>query len=260
MKKLMLVLVVVVLFAGGCSFNPLGIKGSGKIVSNSYDFENFTKIEAGNTFDVEIEQSEYFSIEVFCDDNIVKYLDIEKRGDTLVLGLENFQSYNYLDLKAIIKMPTIKKISGSGASDITIIDGFSLNNDLTLGLSGASSLSGDFEANNLEINISGASDMFGNLTIDDLNLDLSGSSSLTLKGTAHDLSASISGSSDAHLYDLTINNAKIDLSGASDAFISAYGEISVDASGSSTLFYKENNTVTIDNVDLSGSSSLKKVK
>ena len=259
MKKLMLVLIVVVLFAGGCSFNPIGITGSGKMVSNSYAFENFTKIEAGNTFDVEIEQSEYFSVEVFCDDNIVEYLEVEKKGNTVFLGLENFQAYNNLDLKAIIKMPTVKKISGSGASDITIIDGFSLNHDLAVDLSGASSLTGDFKANNLEINISGASDMFGNLTIDDLNLDLSGSSSVTLEGTAHDLDASISGSSDAHLYDLTIKNANINLSGASDAFISAYGEISVDASGSSSLFYKDNDTVDIETVDLSGSSSLKKV-
>jgi len=256
MKKFMIVLIALTVTLSGCLSDDSSITGSGKTTTTDYNFANFSKIESNNNFKVILEQSDEYSIEVICDDNIVEYLDIDRQGKTLSLSLESFKLYRNIEPIAKISMPDIEKIQGNGSSDIIINNEFSLNHDLEIGLSGASSLSGSIEAYDLDVELSGSSEIEAYLDIDDLKLILSGASRATLEGVANNLTTDISGSSQVYLYDLPINDADVKLSGASDAKINAKGFVSLDASGASTLTYK--GTAKIEDIELSGSSKIKK--
>ena len=63
--------------------------GSGNTVTKTYDYNNFTGIEAHQGFQVELIKSNDFNIEVTVDDNIIEYLIVEKSDDTLILRLKH---------------------------------------------------------------------------------------------------------------------------------------------------------------------------
>lgn len=256
MKKIIIILFILVLMLTGCAFDRDSISGSGQLTTTSYEFDEFTKIETDSNFEVVIKPSDSYAIEITCDDNIVEYLDVKKVGSTLSLSLKGFNSYRDIDLRAKVSMPDITKIEGSGSSDITIEEGFSLSHDLEIVLSGASSLNGTFESDDLEARLLGASDISGNVKINNLMLDLSGASKATFEGSAGNLECKLEGSSDADLYDLPVKDADVQLAGASKAKITVDGDISLDASGASTLFYKGNGT--IESIELSGESKIEK--
>ena len=89
----------------------------------------------------------------------------------------------------------------------------------------------------------------------DADFELSGASSLRLEGSAEDITLDASGASRAYLEDLTINDTRVNLSGASQATVNAGGQISGDLSGASLLEYLGN--PSIGNFTTSGASLLR---
>lgn len=92
------------------------------------------------------------------------------------------------------------------------------------------------EIENFEV--SGASS--GNLTnvrANDLELKASGASTIKINGTANDLNADASGASTIDAEGLRTENAKVEASGASKAFVTATDDLNIDASGASKITY-----------------------
>jgi hypothetical protein len=86
--------------------------------------------------------------------------------------------------------------------------------------------------------------------------EISGSGSINLKGQATDFSAHVSGSGDVKCFDLVTDVTELNLSGSSDAEVTANKQLNIDASGSSSISYKGNASVS---QNISGSGSVKKV-
>ena len=215
---------------------PGGLVGSGNLETEAYAFSDFTEIQIGSAFEFEIQQSSSYNISITADDNVMEYVQVSQVGQTLKIGLGRFGPIGLVTLRASVAMPQLLGLTASGATRGTI-SGFSSTEDLDIGASGASRVTGDITAGNVEFEISGAS-------------------TIQLEGSANDMVADVSGASRLNLDDFTVNNADVDFSGASSGTINLDGRLDADLSGASRLWYI--GEPTMGNIDTSGASTVSK--
>jgi hypothetical protein len=122
-------------------------------------------------------------------------------------------------LKAYVSFTTLDRITASGASDV-YVDGVIAGDKLSLDFSGASDFKGAIKVNELQLEQSGASDSH-------ITGQVSGKATIRS-----------SGASDVKSYDLVIQDCSAHASGASDIQITVNKELSAEASGSSSIYYK----------------------
>jgi len=217
------------------SISQESLTGTGNVVTREESIFDFDKVDISHSFEVDIKQGENFSVIIRVDDNLVEHLQVEKFGSTLKIGLKpDVSKVSNATLEAEITMPELTGLDISGASNASI-SGFKSTKNLTVDLSGSSSLRGDIEAG-------------------DTSFDLSGSSDVNLTGSAGNLTLEASGSSDVDLSDFPVADAKIDASGASTVTVNASGTLNVAASGASDVFYLGN--PSLGNIDASGASTV----
>jgi len=209
--------------------------GSGNVVTQEEAISDFDKVDISHSFEVDIKQGENFSVVIRVDDNLVEQLQVEKFGSTLKIGLKSDVSIvSNATLEAEITMPELTGLDLSGASNATI-SGFKSTKNLTVDLSGASSVRGDIE-------------------VGDTSVDLSGSSDANLTGSGGNLTLDASGSSDVDLSDFPVADAEIEASGASTVTVKASGRLDIEASGASNVYYLGD--PSMGTIDTSGASSV----
>ena len=213
---------------------PGGLIGSGNLETEAYAFSDFTEIEIGSAFEFEIRQSSSYNISVTADDNVMEYVQVSQVGQTLKIGLRTVTWFGPATLRASVTMPELRGLTVSGASRGDIYD-FSSTEDVDITVSGASRVNGD-------------------ITAGDVEFDISGASTVQLDGSANDMVAHVSGASRLNLDDFTVNNADVDLSGASSGTVNLSGRLDADLSGASRLWYI--GEPTMGTIDTSGASTI----
>jgi len=215
------------------TWHPFGqVVGSENLVTQEKFFKDFSVVEVGNGFDVEIRQSSSYSIKITADDNVIDYVEVFKTSDRLTIRLRLGYSYQSVTLKGKITMPELHELELSGGTHGTV-DGFSSAHEFVAELSGGSHLSGDF------------------MTSGDAQFALSGGSHLRdLDGAANDLRISASSGSHLDLAEFLVHDASVNLSGGSHATINLDGRLDADLSGGSHLFYIGD--PTMGDIDTSG--------
>ena len=233
-----------------------GIWPSVNTVTQDEDFSDFTIVDIGSAFHAEITQSNSYSIKITADDNIMEHIQVSKTGETLTISITGILNPSGT-LKAEITMPELHELRFSGTTH-GIATGFSSTHNLTLTLSGASSLDLDISAGYVEINLEGEFRLQGELTAsEDAKLVISGASSVELTGGAKDLLVEeCTGASSLDLSNFPVNNANVNLSGASSATIKLNGKLDADISEASHLYYI--GEPTMDNIVISGGSTVSK--
>jgi hypothetical protein len=211
-------ILIVALFAVGVLPGmqmPFGTIGSGHATTQPYDLSDFTAVSASHGFNVVITQGSSYSVKVTTDDNIQQYVDVHKSGSTLYVGLKTGFGISTTQLKVEVTMPNLTNLQLSGGSQAS-------GQNLTL--------------------------------VTNLGIDFSGGSRATLTGQAVDLTVTGSGGSNINLQDLQVQNARVDLSGGSQAKVNASGKLDVNLSGGSHLQYRGNPTMGLQ--DISGGSRI----
>ena len=216
----------------GCE--GISVTGSGNLTTETFDFSDFTRVEAQNGFQIEVTQSSTFSIEITADDNVHEFIEVEKSGETLVIRLRGNRFYRSVTLEAKITMPELYKLELSGGSQASIT-GFSSSHDFEVEMSGGSRISGD-------------------ITAGDADFELSGGSQVNLEGTADDLIIDASGGSQLNLEAFSVDDAYIKLSGGGRATVNVSGTLDVDLSGGSRVLYV--GEPTMGAIELSGDSTV----
>lgn len=269
-------------------------ENAGSLTTKEYEFTDFNAVDIGSAFKVDIGYSDTYSVQITANENLFRNVNITKTGNTLKIGLKwsgiSFSNSTY-DLKARITMPELVNLTLSGSTEGTV-SGFKSTNDFDARLSGASELELDMEtgrfnsvisgssemtariiSNDAEIKLSGSSELKLDMTTGDFvyrssgaseangtvkatstGIYLSGSSEIKLTGLGGDLILSGSGASNCTLVGYSIENADVDLGGASHADVDINGELNVSLSGASGLFYGGNPTLG-DRMDISSGSS-----
>ena len=212
-------------------------------------------------FSVEIIQANSFSTTVTTDEDWRDYIVMAKEGETLRIYLDPHHPFTDFsggtkNLKAKITMPALYGLHLSGATRGSV-SGFKSSHDCRLDVSGTSSLeiNNNIEMGNLEAGISGASQITGSLKASDAKFEVAGASTLRLKGSATSLTLNASGASKVDLTDFTIDNAKVNLSGASEATLHIKGKLDCVVSAASSLYFLGN--PTMGNVQVTGASTIK---
>ena len=233
-------------------------------VSKKYSFDNFTGLSVANGFDVELVQSDKFSVETVIPAEYYEYLNVANKKGTLVVGfkklpvkLSNFKRSNF---KLRVSMPAVSSVILSGASILNAKGEFCLMmGEFHIECSGASRI----EALNIKgpravIESSGASNISLDANVSDMEADVSGASKLKMKGAADEVKVDISGASGYDGSDMQAKCVDIDASGASKAVIYVLEKLKVELSGASSCQYSCPGEIAMDIRSISGASSLKK--
>ncbi len=255
MKKILVALIAILVLMpvllGGCT------EAAGPTVTRQYSYTDFTRVQVGSAFQVNITPGDTYSISITAPENYFEHTTVEKASNTLEVGIK-FGFWGFLQNisgrpKLEVTMPALEILDMSGASTGTA-KGFKSTKDFKLQLSGASSADIDVEAYDTSMTVSGASHLTGRLVAHDVRVNLSGASTTTLDGTINDLNLQVSGASHATLDGLEGKNARAELSGASSAVVSVKGTMDVFLSGASHLQYTGN--PSLGTVDITGASSI----
>lgn len=201
--------------------------------SRTYSIMDFDRIAAGDALIINIKQGTNFSIQADGDRRNLDDLMVYKNGSTLVLRYEHYEKRNY-NTSIMITLPTLSGSDFSGAVNAQI-SGFGHIQQFDLALSGASLAQLDVE-------------------VTELNFSLSGASQLRLAGKGETLHGTITGASLLSAFNYPSAQAKLIVSGASNAKVSVAQKLDVNASGASLILYRGNPQLE---VEASGESIVK---
>jgi hypothetical protein len=198
---------------------------------------SFNKIRVGHAIKVIITQSGSESLAVSAAEE--KYKDEIKTeivNHTLMIFQKGGNDWKSRDrkLRVYVSFRDLNQLDVNGASDVAVV--------------------GKATINELTLNISGASTMKGTFAVQKFDIEMDGASKASLSGDAATLNLECSGAADLNAYDLKIINANVTVSGASDVDISVEKDLNATASGASRIHYKGNAANV--NAKTSGASSI----
>jgi phage shock protein PspC (stress-responsive transcriptional regulator) len=189
--------------------------------SRIYEFEDFTSLEIGSAFEVDVRQGDAYKVILYGSEEQIDDIRLMKDGDLLDIRY-NKETYDFSkrtrkNIKVKIIMPDITDINTSGASK-AYINGFKAEK-VTLNLSGASyiEVDGDF---------------------DDVEAIVKGASELELKGSGKELRAKITGASKVNAYSYMVNFATVEATGYASAQLYVTERLAVESSVVSNVKYK----------------------
>jgi hypothetical protein len=149
---------------------PGPIIGSGDLQTQQINVTDFTGVEAGNGFNVQITQASNYSIKITAQENILQYIDVNKTGSTLTIKLRSGIAFTTSTLKAEITMPDIEHAQFSSGVTASA-QGFNMTHNFNTILSGGSRFTMTGSANFLTAVGSGGSNLqFGDFKVQDANV------------------------------------------------------------------------------------------
>jgi hypothetical protein len=170
------------------------------------------------------------NVEMSGSDRAKEKYKISRKGETLVIDFEGKRDFDWKlkDLKIeeveiTITMPSLEKIEATGIGSIRL---------------------DDFSGNDLDIDVRGPVKFRGGINVHHLTINLSGSAEADMSGTAHNLDASIEFASKLRAYNLEVQDAFVETSGASSAKVNVRGNLEMDQGIASEIDYRGNPQVT----------------
>ena len=151
-----------------------GLKGSGKIVTRLFDFQNFETIELDDLDGkIEIIAGKPYSISVDIDDNLESLLRVSANNKTLFISLcKNKNNKRYIEnanIKITVNVPIVNQLKDNGNSDVFVTNVNNTSFSVKTTGNGNVKLSGISEK--IEIKKAGNGDVdAGKLTVKDANI------------------------------------------------------------------------------------------
>ena len=223
MKKtnLFLPIMVFVLFIStSCILDLNVISGTGSIVTENRNANDFTSIELQTSADVEIVKGNSFNVSVSDYENIIQYLTVEVVDSRLIIKKKPF-TINLWNSRAkvIVTMPDpLYSVKLAGSGNIKVRSAF---NDLEFIL-----LSG-----------SGNVELVNSCQLNKLEAQISGSGNMKAIGSAQDLYTKISGSGNIQFSQFKAKSANCTISGSGNMYVFIEDKLEVFLSGSGDIVY-----------------------
>jgi phage-related protein len=187
------VIMIIVVMLTGC-VAPIIKKDAGPTTNREYNFTDFTSIEIGDAFKLEVIPADTFSISINANENTLDHIDVSKIGNKLKIDMDNLFFSFTRSPRVKITMPELRGLYLSGSSEGNVT-GFKSSQDFDLTLSGASELNMDMETGDLVCEISGASEVIGYLKATSSDIVVSGASKIRVNGSSGDIKIGASGAS-----------------------------------------------------------------
>jgi hypothetical protein len=236
--KLFIVVLLIAAFAAACAapFQPRLVRGSGDLVVESRDVSGFDTILVEGAGRIFLTQGDSESLTIETDDNLMKYIRTEVKGNTLEIGFEDDVVFG----------------SGRGRTALDPTDGFifriSVIDLQTISVSGAADIEMDkVKTDQFDIRLTGA----GQVSIDDLdagslNVRVSGAGDVHLAGRVKDQVIRMDGLGRYQAFNLESQETSITISGAGGADVWVMNKLDVTISGAGDVKYYGDPSVTRD--------------
>ncbi len=198
----------------------------------NYNFENFSEINVGDQFTLDVTQSDEYEIRVNGNTADLSHVDINKSGDRIYIDLDESFQDNYENLKVEISMPTLTRLDQRG---------------------NASSEVNGFEDDAMELNFAGNATADINVYTDEIVLSLSDNSNITLTGEGESLEIETKNGAQLFAYEYKASNVEVESSDGSMVNTYATNRITINAHDGSRVRYKSPDEIVTKIVQYDGS-------
>lgn len=186
------------------------------------DFKNFDEVEATFRFDLEIIQSNEYSVVVKGPAKKMQNFEARQSGDKVFFDFDErnwrwFDNENDPRIKIYITTPDLSDLDLSGACTAKVRG---------------------FEQDQVTISLSGASEANMSVDAERLVAKLGGASNLKIYGEGREMDVNLTGASSIEAYDYAVDYAEVRAQGASNAEVYINKEITGKATGLSTIKYR----------------------
>jgi len=233
MKKIILICLTIISLKSFCQETIINDKNA-----EVRNVGTFSAIKVSGAIDVYLSQGNSDAVAVSASEE--KYRDkikTEVTNGTLRIYFDGDKfSWNIGNkkLKAYVSFKEIHSLEATGASTFKI--------------------NGTISGTDLDVKLTGASNLTGDVKFAKLVADINGASQVRISGRVDNIDINASGASDVKGYDLTTDDCSVKATGASDIRITVNKEISVNATGASSIFYRGDAVMT--NVHTTGASTV----
>lgn len=239
MKRSILMTTILVLAAMACTSNALNVvRGSGNVVTETYDVSGFTQVELETIGTLYIEQGAVDSLTVETDDNLLPLL-IVHNGNGL-LSLSDQASGQLLPTAGIIFRLTardLRSVIANSSGNVFVGPIEADNLEVQLNASGRVEMDSVI-ADRFSISSTGSGDLrVDQVTADTIETKMQASGSVELAGETDFLTASIDGSGSLHAGDLRSGEAVVDVNASGSATVHAADKLDVSINGSGDVSY-----------------------
>jgi hypothetical protein len=227
------ILLLFIMGSSSCYFNAREtIYGSGNVVSDEREIENFTELKVSSGIDVIIRQGKEISLELEADDNLHEAIITRVVDNTL-------------------KIYTDKNIRRARSKKVYLV--YTDLNSIRISSAGDVKGENTLEADHLDIDLSSAGDLDLDIEAEKVTCDISSSGDARLSGKADMLVASLSSAGDLYAYDLRTRKADVSCSSAGDARVYASEEFNLRSSSAGSIYYKGDGQVINSRTSSAGS-------
>lgn len=187
---------------------------------------NFDEIEISGKFDVKIINGDNYNIELIGPEREKSRYNIYRSGHALVIeyaGRRDFdwkvKDLNIQEMRINVTMPDLEKIEAAGYGTIRF---------------------DNFHNNEMELESHGPIRIRGQLNTQRLNVRLTGNSEAELSGRAEKMNARMEFASRLRAYDLEVNDAIVEVVGASSAKVNVIHNLEIEEGVASEVDYRGN--------------------
>jgi len=205
---------------------PIGVpRGSGVPGQDVREVRGVREVELTSFGNLYVELGEREELRIEADENLLRYIESEVQGDTLVIRHRRGIGLRpRLPIEYCLTVQTLDAVRVSGAGNVSLPD--LAADEFKVEISGAGSV--DLEA----------------LQADQLNVRISGAGNFeVLGGEVGSQEISISGAGDYRARDLESDQAQVNLSGLGSATLWVREQLTVDLTGAGSVRYLGNLTV-----------------
>ncbi len=199
----------------------------------------FSRISMSRSGTVYVTQGNTTKVEVLASDDVIEDLDIEVRGNELLIKNKRTKGWGGSNgkLEVFVVTPDVEGFAVSGSGKIIAEN--------------------KIKSSNLNLAISGSGRVISSVDAESIKIAISGSGNAELSGTSKSLSAAISGSGGVKAEDLFVDTCEVTISGSGNCEVHVNESIDARTSGSGSVRYHGNPQHI--NSKSSGSGSVKKV-
>ena len=175
--------------------SPFGkvVKGSGTVVSEKREVQDFDRINLKGSMDVKVTHGDRIQCTVRADDNIVPMILTEVRGQRLHVSLRGSYSTSQ-KIVVILEVPELTEIVLSGSGDVEAVE--VISDDALLKIVGSGDITASGTAKNIAAEINGSGDLkLASLKSNHVDVAINGSGDASVWAT-QSLTAKVNGSGD----------------------------------------------------------------
>lgn len=228
------------------------VKGDGKMITQTREVGDFTKIRSMGSLDIILEKGDKSTVEVIAEDNVQDIISVSVEKKTLVVRVKPGASFKSKGKTEVhVYKSKLEDISLEGSGSVRGAVKFDLK-ALNISVDGSGSVNMNVDASVMKVQLNGSGEIICEGSYGTVESVQKGSGTISLKGQAKALKATASGSGELKATALTSSSVNIKSGGSGTIKVHATQSLEVESTGSGNITYKGNPSSRKVNIKGSG--------